>query len=159
MVVAIAIERFYAVHYPHNYKSKDRKRVVLCVSCVSMLAFLLTVSKFFEFRPQGNVVLNETNYGCNVRALFTPSVKDSVMPTEMYRSPGYLFYDAILFNLLIVGIVPFVTLIYLYSKIYRRIREISSNVDATRSDERRLKREADLAGVFAGFVITFLVSR
>ena len=166
MIVTIAIQRYYAVHYPQNYRSKDPKRVVQCLACVSILAFAMTISKFFEARPQGEILTEEDQLGCNFRASFAIKVKDTVMMTELGKSgAGYWFFNAIIFQLLITGIIPFITLIVLYSKIYQRIRATQANVkDFARSKtfqvtKHKMDKEAALAKIFAGFVITFLISR
>ena len=82
------------------------------------------------------------------------------MPTWMYKSEGYQIYDGTILALLITGVLPFVALTCLLVKIYQDIKKIRSNVKAGSPQsrrKRRMKREADLATVFAGFVITFLV--
>ena len=166
MIMAIAIERYYAVHHPNNYKSKDHKRVVKYVSCVCILAIALTASKFFEFRPQvqGKASSNETQFERNVRAAFAIKVKDTVVATDLNKGTVYRLYDAIIFQLLITLVIPFVTLLLLYYKIYQRIRATQSSaltaiVIRSNSSQRKMKKEADLARVFVGFVITFLISR
>ena len=166
LIVAIAIERYYAVHYPNDYDGKDRKRVVKFVSGVCILAIALTASKFFEFRPQvpGKAASNETQYECDVRAAFAIKVKDTVVATDLNKGAVYRFYDAILFQLLITFIIPLVTLLFLYYKIYQRITATQSSVSTavvkrSKRSQRKMKKEAALARIFAGFVITFLLSR
>ena len=171
MILTIAIERYYAVHYPQNYKTKDPERVMNIVYCVSFLAFILTVSKFFEAWAQGKGLSCheyldncETQLGCDIRAAFAIKVKDTVMFTEMSRNQWYQLYDTIIFKLLITLVIPFVTLIVLYYKIYQRIRATQSSVLSaivirSKSSKRKMKKEVDHAKVFAGFVISFLISR
>ena len=56
MTVAIALERFFAVHYPINYSQAMmqanalNKRVSKYVITVTALSVLFSVNKFFEAR-------------------------------------------------------------------------------------------------------------
>ena len=155
LILAIALERLYALRYPHDFKkNEDPMRVVKLVSRVVAPALALNASKFFELRPQGEIMA-ETQLGCNIRALFRGEQK--IMPTEMYKSEGYQIYDATILALLITGVLPFAALTCMYAKIYQDIAKIRSNPSPESRSERKMKREADFAEVFAGFVIAFLV--
>ena len=116
MTVAIAVERFIAVHYPINYSQAMHeanaltKRIVKYVSAVTFLSLIFTITRFFEAK----VVYEEemdplTNVTYQVPVLH---------PTELRTAPLYTAY----FNwsrLIVLGIIPFVLLVYLNTMIYK----------------------------------------
>ena len=58
MTVAIALERFIAVHYPINYSQAMHeanaltKRIIKYVSAVTLLSTLFTITRFFEAKVE-----------------------------------------------------------------------------------------------------------
>ena len=158
MLVAIAFERYDAVLRSHN-RNRHRSRIIKYVSGVVVVALLLTASKFFEIRQQHEDFTDEapTQFECNIRTIMPVG---DLMFTRLYMNPAYTVFDSVIYNLLLAGMVPIATLVFLYAKIYRRIRAHKANLDAliaNRTNERERKREADLAGIFGGYCITFLV--
>ena len=116
MTVAIALERFIAVHYPINYSQAMHeanaltKRIVKYVSSVTFLSVVFTMTRFFEAEVVFEDVTDEkTNATYQVPRL---------EPTEMRTAPIYTMY----FNwsrLIVLGIIPFVLLVYLNARIYK----------------------------------------
>ncbi len=122
LTVAIALERFIAVHYPLNYSQAMHeanaltKRIVKYVASVSFLAVLFTATRFFEAKVEYDYdvdpATNETIPG---------SYEPILMPTDFRTAPLYTAY----FNwsrLIVLGIIPFVMLVYLNAKIYQGIK-------------------------------------
>jgi hypothetical protein len=112
MTVAIALERFIAVHYPLDYNQAMHeanaltKRLVKYVSAVTFLSVVFTITRFFE----ATVVYERPNN--------TSEPIPMLEPTDLRTAPLYTMY----FNwsrLIVHGIVPFVMLVYLNAKIYQ----------------------------------------
>lgn len=116
MTVAIALERFIAVHYPINYSQAMHeanaltKRIVKYVSAVTFLSVIFTITRFFEAKVE---YIDEWDPVENA------TVKVPILePTEMRTAPIYTMY----FNwsrLIVLGIIPFVLLVYLNAMIYK----------------------------------------
>ena len=155
MLVAIAIERYNAVLNPHKLK-QHHSRIIKWACGVTILAVLLTVTKFFEIRRQNEEIQAPTQFECNIRTIMPV---DDLMFTGLYMDHIYTIFDSVIYNLLVAGMVPIAVLIYLYTKIYLHIKRHNANLAAVmeRINKRERKREADLAGIFGGYVITFLV--
>ena len=116
MTVAIAVERFIAVHYPINYSQAMHeanaltKRIVKYVSAVTFLSIVFTITRFFEAKI---VYESETDPMTNVTYQ-----RPVLHPTELRTAPLYTAY----FNwsrLIVLGIIPFVLLVYLNTMIYK----------------------------------------
>ena len=145
MTVVIAYERFMAVRHPLSFNMGQRYRAVRYVTVVIIVDIILNVPKFFEFEPDD----------CN-----------GIRFTEMYVNQIYSTY-----NIVLSAVVPPVyisVLIYLYAKIYRDIKE-SHLTQARQTSQDRLggatsrettrKKESKQAGIFAGVVMSFIISR
>lgn len=120
MTVAIALERFIAVHYPLNYSQAMHeanaltKRIVKYVASVTSLAILFTVTRFFEAKVVYIPIVDKTT---NETVDYVPSLE----PTDLRTAPIYTTY----FNwsrLIVLGIIPFVMLVYLNVGIYKDIK-------------------------------------
>ena len=93
----------------------------------------------------GKAASNETQFECDVRAAFAIKVKDTVVATDLNKGAVYRFYDAILFQLLITFVIPLVTLLFLYYKIYQRITATQSSVStAVVKRSKRSKKEGSV---------------
>ena len=119
MTVAIALERFIAVHYPINYSQAMHeanaltKRIIKYVSAVILLSTVFTITRFFEARVDYIV---ETDPATNVTTR-----RPVLMPTDMRTAPLYAMY----FNwsrLIVLGIIPFFALVYLQMMTYKVCR-------------------------------------
>jgi len=119
MTVAIALERFIAVHYPINYSQAMHeanaltKRIFKYVFSVLFLSFLFTITRFFEAKVS---YIDEFDEKSN-------STEEIIVlePTEMRTNPIYTTY----FNwsrLIVLGIIPFVLLVFLNASIYKDIK-------------------------------------
>ena len=84
---------------------------------------------------------------------------DDLMFTALYMNRVYTIFDSLIYNLLLAGVIPIALLMCMYSKIYVHIRRHNATMEAVmdRTNERERRREAELAGIFGGYVITFLV--
>ncbi len=116
MTVAIALERFIAVHYPINYSQAMHeanaltKRIVKYVATVSFLSVVFTMSRFFEAKVTWIEVVDPLT-----NSTFS---KPELEPTQLRTAPLYTMY----FNwgrLIVLGIIPFVLLVYLNAMIYK----------------------------------------
>ena len=123
MTVAIAWERYIAVHYPLDYNQAMndehamRKRVLKYVAPVSFLALAFNVVKFFEARLSWEAVaaVNATD----------PSAVDfepRLEVAEVRTHPAYSAYNN-WSRLLVLGIFPFFLLVFFNTKIYKDIVE------------------------------------
>ena len=155
MLVAIAIERYDAVLHPHKNK-QNPNRIIKWASGVAILAFLFTATKFFEIRQQNEHIEAPTQFECNIRTIMPVG---DLMFTALYMNRAYTIFDSVIYNLLVAGMIPIAVLMYLYIKIYRHIKRHNANLEAImdRINERERKKEAELAGIFGGYVFTFLV--
>ena len=117
------------------FRMDNNRRVLMYAAVVSLLALVLSVPKFFEY-----------------------SVK--FRPTDMSKSKGYQVYDKLFRGLFLLGIVPFATLIGLYTKIYLVIkghRKTARELKSNKNDSSERQKQSKMAKVFAGIVVTFLV--
>lgn len=120
MTVAIALERYIAVHYPLDYSQAMHeanaltKRIVKYVSAVIFLSVVFTITRFFE----ADVIYK---YTVDPSTNETLDYTAHLVPTELRTAPLYTMY----FNwsrLIVLGIIPFIMLVYLNAKIYKDIK-------------------------------------
>ena len=109
MIVSIAIERFTVVCQPQKYadamleKHAVAKRVVKYVGCVTILAVVLSVNKFFEAK------------------LVTRGDTVSIGVTQLRTHPTYSKVSQWT-NVIFTGVLPFILLICLYTKIFLEVK-------------------------------------
>ena len=121
MTVAIAWERYVAVHYPLDYNqamndvNAIRKRLLKYVGPCLILAFLFNILKFFE----ANVRYERTN-GSNLTEEIEYVVKLEV--AALRTDPVYSAYNN-WSRLIVLGIIPFTFLVFFNTKIYKDINE------------------------------------
>ena len=120
MTVAIALERYIAVHYPLDYSQAMHeanalsKRIFKYVASVILLSVIFTFTRFFEATVTYEELIDETTNQ-------TVGYQAHLEPTELRTAPLYTVY----FNwsrLIVLGIIPFVMLVYLNTKIYQDIK-------------------------------------
>ena len=75
-------------------RSNSNRRVWAYVAAVSLISFVLSVTKFFEYSA-------------------------GYIPTHMFKNRAYQIYIFFIRGLFLLGIIPFATLIGLYAMIYR----------------------------------------
>ena len=141
MTVAIALERFIAVHYPINYSQAMleanalHKRVFKYVFSVTVLSVLFSATKFLEATVSYKDVLGPDNKTVidHVPELMVSNplpfnlrpvcnyVTRVLQPTAMRIHPYYSLYNN-WGRLICLGIIPFAMLIYLNYKIYQDIK-------------------------------------
>ena len=115
MTVAIAWERYVAVHYPLDYNqamndvNAIRKRLLKYVGPCLILAFLFNILKFFE----ANVKYEERNGTREVVDLEVAALR---------TDPIYSAYNN-WSRLIVLGIFPFTLLVFFNTKIYKDINE------------------------------------
>ena len=141
MTVAIAWERYIAVHYPLDYNqamndsNAIRKRLVKYVGPVFVLAVLFNVVKFFEAKiiytaviqnHSGELILPSLGNSSNVTVANTTWTSVDYVAelhvAELRTHPAYSAYHN-WSRLIILGIIPFVLLVFFNTKIYRDISE------------------------------------
>ena len=148
MTVAIAIERLIAVKYPHKYKRNQRHRATKYVLSVTITAMVFNLVKFNEWQPDASGKDNwSKNWGYT--------------PTSMFKDPGYIIYDNVIFKLLIAGLIPITMLIFTYAKIYVKLRdnrlELERYGSKSRVEDKKTSRQENLARLFAGVVVTSVI--
>ncbi|XP_040577698.1 uncharacterized protein [Lepeophtheirus salmonis] len=120
MTVAIAWERYTAVHFPLDYNlamndsNAMRKRLVMYVVPVVVLAILFNSAKFFEAKIYYEKVIDDGNT--------TFSYIPRVGVAEMRTHPIYIVYHN-WGRLIVLGIIPFGLLVFFNYKIFKDIRE------------------------------------
>ena len=142
MTVVIGYERYKAILRPLDHKLGERYRVLRYITLVTISAVVFNVTKFFEYEPDD----------CN----------NSMRITELYVNKVYLFYNIVVYRLLITGLVPSLSLIYMYAKILTRIKKShdfrgSVRGDIVSEDNKVRKRECKHARMFAGVVAMFIL--
>ena len=90
------------------------KRMFKYVSVVTFLSLVFTITRFFEAKIEYYPVENSTM----VEGPF-------IMPTEMRTAPIYTTYSN-WSRLIVLGIIPFVLLVYLNTKIYQVHNSLSN---------------------------------
>ena len=159
MLVVIAFERYNTLLNPTK-RNQHHNKVIIWTSVVAILAFIFTASTFFEVRTVNeDTHVAPTQIECNMRQILSVEGSDDGMVfTKLYRDPIYWIYSSVIYTLLITGLIPITSLIYFYTKIYIHIRRhnLQMNRVLDKKDERQRKKEHDLAGIFGGYVITFL---
>ena len=145
MTVAMAWERYGAVHYPYTYKSYEECRAMKYVMSLTVAALLLNAGKYFELKP------TECIEQAGFRGIFKLG---PILRNRIYA----LYYNLIFFKIVIAGIIPITLLIYLYAKIFLRIREQKQHVVSQNARAKdKLVTEQRMAVTFAGVVVTSLV--
>lgn len=179
MTVAIAMERYVAVHYPLDYNQSMNdehatlRRVLKYVVPVSLFSVVVNIPKFFE---------------AEIQWIFDPRTNETVPAlkvSDLRINVHYVTYYNHYFRLLFLGIIPFGLLVFFNTKIYQDIqvrrkrrcpRPPSSNSNSGDKDQpatskrdacqvqrrnvnaNRRRYEDNLAVIFMGIVIFFLVS-
>ena len=136
MTVAIAWERYIAVHYPLDYNqamndtNAMRKRLLKYVGPVCALAFAFNVVKFFEANVVYEEVWKEHNATAeddevvngDAAASYVMTFEARLEVAELRTHPTYTAYHN-WSRLLVLGVVPFVLLVFFNTKIYKDIVE------------------------------------
>lgn len=125
MTVAIAWERYVAVHYPLDYNqamndaNAIRKRLLKYVGPSFLLALLFNLVKFFEAKVEyvqearqneGNWTQEEIEYVAELQV------------ADLRTHPYYSAYNN-WSRLVVLGIIPFTLLVFFNTKIYKDISE------------------------------------
>jgi hypothetical protein len=120
MTVAIALERYIAVHYPLDYNQSLTdsgamwRRVAKYLCPVFAMAVLFNCVKFFE----ATVIYVSVSNGTND----TAQLEAQLEVAELRTHPLYSAYNN-WSRLLVLGILPFILLVFFNKKIYRDIVE------------------------------------
>eukprot|EP00093_Oithona_nana_P009090 09090.XXX_64533_60387_1 [CDS] Oithona nana genome sequencing. len=185
MTVAIAFERYWAVHYPIDYSQAInspeacKKRLFKYVVPVLSFSIAVNLPKFFEayvetekheILPDGYELWPDNTVTFNGTILENFSEEDleyeyhyRIEVTDLRKNPYYTIYYTNWTRFFIMGIIPTVLLIYFNYKIYKDVkhrnrRQLSmSRTSATATQQARRKQEDNLAVVFMGIVLIFLV--
>lgn len=117
MTVAIAWERYVAVHFPIDYNqamndvNAIRKRLLKYVGPCFVLALLFNVPKLFEAKVEYKAAsANATEYQVELQV------------AALRTHPIYSAYNN-WSRLIVLGIVPFTLLVFFNTKIYEDISE------------------------------------
>ena len=155
MTVAIAWERYGAINDPYTYKSYQEYRSMKYVSSLTVIALILNSGKFLELQPPQ----------CIERPGFTGVFE--LAPT--FKNRIYALYNVVFLRILITGIIPMTLLLYLYTKIFFKIREHNLNMAARELEARehglcenkrvkkKMMQEQRMAVTFAGVVVASLI--
>lgn len=131
MTVAIALERYVAVHYPINYSqamndSRElKRRLMKYLIPVVALSIAMNVTKFFEIRLVFDEYVVDTVDGYNITEW-----RPNFHVTQFRKDPTY----SIPFNwfrFISIGILPFVLLVFFNLQIYVDIRRRNLRKAAT----------------------------
>ena len=148
MTVAIAIERFIAVKYPHKYKRNQQYRATKYVMSVTIPAMVFNLPKFNELQPDSSGNDNWSKHW-------------GYAPTSMFKHMGYTIYDDLIFKLLIAGLIPLTMLIFFYANIYVKLREnrlkLETSEIKSRVEDKKTSRQENMARLFSGVVFTSIV--
>jgi len=112
MTVAIAMERYWAVHYPLDYnfamndESASFRRLLKYVIPVITFAFTFNIPKFMEA---------EINYD-------EESGEPMLGPSNLRIDPNYTIYYNNWARIAVLGVIPTVMLVFFNTKIYQDIR-------------------------------------
>lgn len=119
MTVAIALERYVAVHYPINYNlAMNDSRALKARLCrylmpVVLLSLVMNVTKFFEIEIH-YIEMHNTETNTNVS-------KPVLNVTDFRMDPTYsIYFNWFRFGSL--GVIPFVLLVFFNFRIYMDIR-------------------------------------
>jgi hypothetical protein len=130
MTVAIAWERYVAVHYPLDYNqamndaNAIRKRLLKYVGPAFILALLFNIVKFFEAKIVYVATFNANNTS-NATDVLTPEEVEYIAElrvAELRTHPAYSAYNN-WSRLVVLGIIPFALLVFFNTKIYKDISE------------------------------------
>lgn len=187
MTVAIAFERYIAVHYPIDYSQAInspeacRRRLLKYVGPVVIVSILINIPKFLESEVNVDHIVDDThpsvikfdngsytfNNSYNLEELRDSiyTVTHTIGVTTLRRDPYYIMYYNNWTRLILVCILPTILLMYFNYKIYQDVkhrnrRQMSmsrSSVTATSTHQARRKQEDNLAVVFMGIVLVFLL--
>jgi len=208
MTVAIAIERYIAVHYPIDYSQAInspeacKRRLLKYVIPVIFISTLLNIPKFLEtdieyhdpwddfstgsfpgeFGHNGtHIFINQTLYKHisdldtteEWDVLFDGKRHDMVSNINPYvkikwlrQHPLYMKYYIHWTNLFVRAIIPTVLLIYFNYKIYQDVKNRNrrqltmssrTGTGTGSAQQARRKQEDNLAVVFLGIVLVFLI--
>ncbi|XP_040567083.1 FMRFamide receptor isoform X1 [Lepeophtheirus salmonis] len=165
MTVAIAWERYIAVHYPIDYNQSNgcpkaiRRRLIKYLVPVLLISIIFNIPKFLEARiVYGFPKIMDGNNTTTQHLKSIPMIR----VTELRKNPNYAIYYNNWTRLAILGIIPACMLIYLNYKIYkdikqRQIRRRQSTSQVTINHQARRRQEDNLAVVFMGIVGVFLL--
>lgn len=124
MTVAIALERYVAVHYPINYSQAMndsralRSRMAKYLLPVVFLSLAMNVTKFFEITLE--FVPSPTVNG--TAAAGSAELHPVLNITELRMNPTYSIYFN-WFRFISIGIIPFALLVFFNFQIYMDIRK------------------------------------
>ena len=165
LTVAIALERFVAVHHPIHYRQASnnstllRRRVASYLIPVFFISVLFNITKFFEVYAvfpedemrkyldtltdqfSNNSLVYETNFTTMFSAL--PKLPPArVDITDFRKHPMYSIYFN-WFRFITNGIIPLILLIYFNAKIYMKIRQRSVNKDKTQRAQQAVPKQLE----------------
>ncbi len=132
MTVAIAWERYVAVHYPLDYNQAMndshavRKRLLKYVGPVFVLALAFNAVKFFEahviWKPVVAASPSSNHTDLELLEMQQYYYEPSIAVADLRTHPVYTVYNN-WSRLLVLGIVPFCLLVFFNTKIYNDIVE------------------------------------
>jgi len=126
MTVAIAMERYVAVHYPLDYnfamndESAQYRRAFKYAFPVVTLAITFNIPKFLEAGIRWCEPV--TNGYCHDNLTYSSELVPFVYPTELRKRPEYTIYYNNWARIFILGVIPTALLIFFNTKIYQDIR-------------------------------------
>ncbi|TRY64295.1 hypothetical protein TCAL_10256 [Tigriopus californicus] len=179
MTVAIAFERYSAVHLPVNYSQSlndahaMKRRLLKYIIPVCILSFLLNVPKFLEAEIKYQKVTmvpttlsendqSETLIGLLINPQFQAFYMKPVLSiTPLRMHPLYSNYNN-WSRLFVLGIIPFALLVFFNPKVknkglYARIRALNAFMPHPNRATSQRRSEDNLAAIFMGIILIFLI--
>ena len=160
MIVGLAYERYNSLLNPHLHRTRENTcgRLVLYITSIAMFSILYSIPKFLEKTAKASTV------ACNIRPLNEEEKLLCKMPlTELRKNHHYILWYINVSNVMVLGVVPLVLLMFLNYKIYislkqrlvRRALMIAATVASLGQDRnnREIRHTFVLFAIVALFVL------
>jgi hypothetical protein len=150
LTVAVSLERYLAICKPLLYHEHQKKTKVVLISIFS-ISILYNIPTFFELKWLDHIpVTNGRNRTINI----------GVWPTELRRNSEYVEIYVLLCNVLILGVIPMVLLMFLNVSIVqemKKLKKYNTGVMADENEERMRNKQLQMANINITIVIIFIL--
>ena len=153
LIMSISAERFLAVKKPIHYKvnkvkNSTRLHFLTFILPALLLAFIFNIPKFLEIE----LVLIE-NF--NAKANLTEEVYDFNI-TSLRLNPDYIFFYIHLARLLVMGILPFISLLFINILIFKKVKTSSVIMVYSLNMQRKQRKTRSRSIILMSIVVMYL---
>ena len=153
LIMSISAERYLAVKKPIQFKitkvkNSTRIHFLTFILPALVLAFIFNIPKFFETK----LVKIES---FNIEANLTKELYDYEI-TSLRLNPDYIFYYIHLARLVVMGILPFLSLLVINVLIFKKVKTSSRIVLSSLKMQRKQRKTRSHSIILMSIVVVYL---